>query len=616
MSSKNTTYRADIQGLRALAVSSVILFHTSNEWLPGGFIGVDIFLVISGFLITSIILKQKEEKQFSFKCFYINRVRRIVPAYLFLLVIVTFFMVILLTPSDYKFFHDSLKSSLYFASNQYFSDFGNYFAPNANELPLLHTWSLAIEMQFYLFLPFLIVFMPSKYLKVTVGGLIVMLSLYGSYEIFVNDDKQKIYFSLIARMPEFLIGSWCALVGCRKGWDAKISNLMSTIGLVLIIVSLIFINESSPFPGVLALPACIGTALIIAARNSSINSLLSRPLLVVIGGLSYSLYLWHWPILAGFRYYFGEYELDELSIFLFLILTLLFAYISYRFIELGFSSKFQGRRAVYGVLGITLFVLCMAFTSKLINLNIVDPLEVKLTRYAPLDEICHGKIVGDCVRGSDDADSQVLVIGDSHAAQLNLFFDEVGEQNKLAMKIITASSCVTIPEFDVERLPKWARQACLDQVDIVEHLLPNYNNIIIAGMWSYHVKSQKFIEALNLFLADTREKGTNVIILSQTPMLKSNPVRLQRFIALSLPTQVHLDESSMNANDIILKISEQYENVTFVDFSETSFFKTVPFYDNGLIYLDNSHLNEVGSKQYGQFVGNRLMSFIKTDLAE
>lgn len=289
MSSKNNTYRADIQGLRALAVSSVILFHTSNEWLPGGFIGVDIFLVISGFLITFIILKQKEQNQFSFKDFFINRVRRIVPAYFFLLAIVTFFMAILLTPADYQFFQNSLKSSLYFVSNQYFSDFGNYFSPNANELPLIHTWSLAIEMQFYLFLPFLIVLMPSKYLNVTVGVLIAMLSLYGSYEIFVNDDKQRIYFSLLSRIPEFLIGSWCALTGVGKNWNATTSNVLSAIGLILIVTSLIFINESSLFPGVLALPACIGTALIISAQRGAINSLLSLPLFVFILTISVAL---------------------------------------------------------------------------------------------------------------------------------------------------------------------------------------------------------------------------------------------------------------------------------------------------------------------------------------
>ncbi|HGH6056884.1 TPA: SGNH hydrolase domain-containing protein, partial [Vibrio mimicus] len=209
-------------------------------------------------------------------------------------------------------------------------------------------------------------------------------------------------------------------------------------------------------------------------------------------------------------------------------------------------------------MGIALFVLCVAFTSKLINQNIVVPLEVKLTRYAPLDEICHGKIVGDCVRGSNNAASQALLIGDSHAAQLNLFFDEVGEHNKLAVKIVTASSCVTIPEFDVERLPKWARPPCLDQIDIVENLLPNYENIIVAGMWSYHVRSQKFLDALNLFLADTQKKGTNVIVLSQIPMLRSNPVRLQRFNSLNLPTQVYLDESSIKANNIVLQIAEKY----------------------------------------------------------
>ncbi|HGF7528475.1 TPA: acyltransferase family protein, partial [Vibrio cholerae] len=161
-SHSNAAYREDIQGLRALAVLSVIFFHVNKTWLPGGFIGVDIFLVLSGFLITSIILNEQASNTFSIREFFIKRIKRIVPAYLMLLIVVTFLMAILLIPKDYNFFEESLKSALYFSSNQYFSSFGNYFAPNSNELPLLHTWSLAVEMQFYFFLPFLLTLAPKK----------------------------------------------------------------------------------------------------------------------------------------------------------------------------------------------------------------------------------------------------------------------------------------------------------------------------------------------------------------------------------------------------------------------------------------------------------------------
>ncbi len=167
--SKRLSFRADIQGLRAIAVLAVMLFHANRQVLPGGFVGVDVFFVISGFLITAILLKQKESSDFSFiltlKQFYIGRIKRIAPAYYMLLAVVTIISAIILIPKDYQFFHESLHDSLWFASNQYFASFGNYFAPKSDELPLLHTWSLAIEMQFYLLYPFFILLVKKAWLK-------------------------------------------------------------------------------------------------------------------------------------------------------------------------------------------------------------------------------------------------------------------------------------------------------------------------------------------------------------------------------------------------------------------------------------------------------------------
>ncbi|HGS4445499.1 TPA: acyltransferase family protein [Vibrio cholerae] len=609
-SHSNAAYREDIQGLRALAVLSVILFHVNKTWLPGGFIGVDIFLVLSGFLITSIILNEQASNTFSIREFFIKRIKRIVPAYLMLLIVVTFLMAILLIPKDYNFFEESLKSALYFSSNQYFSSFGNYFAPNSNELPLLHTWSLAVEMQFYFFLPFLLTLAPKKHLKAIFLLLIFLLLIYSSYEIYVNNNRREMYFSLLARTPEFLIGSWLAITEFWKKWNVTKSNVLSVIGLSLIAVSILFIDESTAFPGIVVIPACIGAALIIAAQDSYINKLFSRPTLVRIGNLSYSLYLWHWPILAGIRYYSGEYELDWISIGFFFMLTLIFSYMSYRFIELGFASKFQRRRTLYAITGMLTFTIFTTLSSKFINNNIVSPLAFNLTRYALPDEVCHGKIVGDCVRGNRNVVPHVLVIGDSHAAQLNLFFDIIGNASNQSFKVVTASSCVTIPGFDAERLPKWARQPCLDQINFVQELLPNYKMIIIAGMWHYHADSQKFMDALDVFLAETQKSDVDVIILAQIPMIKSNPVRLHRFDSLNLPTRTSLDEGWINSNQKVRGAVEGYPNTIFVDFSDSPFFDKVPFYKNELIYQDASHLNEVGSVNYANFVSSKLLSLL------
>jgi len=158
-------YRKDIQGLRAIAVLAVVIFHINKNYLPGGFIGVDMFFVISGFLVGGIVLREKLVQQFSLLDFFKSRCRRILPAYFVMLSVVSVISAILFVPKDFDFFWESMKSASYFKSNIYFTKFGDYFAPSAHELPLLHTWSLAVEMQFYLLLPLAFVFTPLRWIK-------------------------------------------------------------------------------------------------------------------------------------------------------------------------------------------------------------------------------------------------------------------------------------------------------------------------------------------------------------------------------------------------------------------------------------------------------------------
>ena len=219
--------RDDIQGLRAIAVLAVILFHVDRKWLPGGFTGVDIFLVISGFLITSIILRQQQEGSFSYLSFYVSRIRRIVPAYLALLAVVTFCVAILLTPKDYVTYEKSLRAALYFGSNYFFANQSDYFAPAAPELPLLHTWSLAVEMQFYLLLPVLLRLIPRRFSGPFLTVVVVTLVAQSSYRLALG-ERQAEYFSMISRIPEFLIGSLIAIFPAWRHWSGRGCNLAAS----------------------------------------------------------------------------------------------------------------------------------------------------------------------------------------------------------------------------------------------------------------------------------------------------------------------------------------------------------------------------------------------------
>lgn len=212
---RSNSFRPEIQGLRAVAVISVMVFHLNPAWLPGGFVGVDIFLVISGFLITSILLDRKSRPEYSIldtlKYFYMSRIKRIAPAYFTMLLIVALISAVFLLPQDFKVFKKGLEQAVWFSSNNYFAGFGDYFAPANYEQPLLHTWSLAVEIQFYLISPFLILLLPRKILKWIFVGLFVGLTIIAEYRLRFLGIEQATYYSLYARLPEFFAGGLVAL---------------------------------------------------------------------------------------------------------------------------------------------------------------------------------------------------------------------------------------------------------------------------------------------------------------------------------------------------------------------------------------------------------------------
>lgn len=208
----SANYRADIQGLRALAVLMVFIFHLNSAYLPGGFIGVDIFFVISGYLISGIILRKKEQGNFRLTDFYMSRFKRIVPAYYFFLTVVLLAGIWIYLPME---IHELRKTGFFaaaFLSNVHLAALDNYFGAQSSENPLLHTWTLAVEMQVYFILPFLLVFLKKKFLKYVLTALIAVLFVYSFIRSTFLFEKDAAYFSLLARMPEFLIGTLAAVI--------------------------------------------------------------------------------------------------------------------------------------------------------------------------------------------------------------------------------------------------------------------------------------------------------------------------------------------------------------------------------------------------------------------
>lgn len=604
------TQRGDIQGLRAVAVLAVIAFHVNNTWLPGGFLGVDVFLVISGYLITGIVLRQRYQQQFSFIKFYSARIKRIVPAYMALIAVVSIFMAVLLIPRDFGTFHESLVSALYFNSNNFFARYGDYFAPASHELPLLHTWSLAIEMQFYLLLPAVLIFLPLRAIAGSLGLIAFTCLVYTVIQVD-KGANQQMYFSLVARIPEFLIGGLVAAVGLGASWSFRLRNCFAFIGLLLVLGSFVFISEKDPFPGLLAMPACIGVALMIAAREGVCNQVLANKWFVFIGALSYSLYLWHWPVLAGIRYYYEVYLLSTSNIVWALGATFALAYVSYRFIEMPFrKTQFNKARTLrVGVLISSLGGLLIV--SLPLNSRIVEPLPPALTRYAPLEEICHGKVLDSCAQGDLNGSKTILLMGDSHAAQLNYFADVVGKELDIKFEVVTASSCVPIEGFDVERLPRFAQEPCRKQINEIRTRLHSVDGVILAGKWDFHISSIEFRNSISDFLSLIELSGKPVMVLAQIPNLKGNVERTIRFNSLGMNKELVLDHAWYNANEDMRRLLNSHPGIVFQDLAALKLFDNISKEDRkDIIYFDNNHLNERGAKEYGHMAIPHIRNWI------
>ncbi|MET1756678.1 acyltransferase family protein [Novosphingobium sp. RD2P27] len=299
-------YRADIDGLRALAVIAVVFYHAQPSLAPGGFVGVDVFFVISGYLITRLLDREILEGRFSLVHFYERRVRRILPALFAMLAVTAVVSALLLIPSDFRAFGRNAVGAALFVSNFFLWMQGSYFE-GAEARPLLHTWSLAIEEQFYLFFPLVLAGLrrewPTRVVPV-VAGLAAFSCVAGA--LVLSHSPTAAFYLPQYRIWELLCGSLLAL-GAVPAWpNATVRELGAASGICMILAATFGFSEGMPFPGFAALLPCLGAALIIHAGSSGqtrVGRLLAAKPMVAVGLISYSVYLWHWPLIVFFIYY-------------------------------------------------------------------------------------------------------------------------------------------------------------------------------------------------------------------------------------------------------------------------------------------------------------------------
>ncbi len=425
-------YRPDIDGLRAIAVALVVFFHAQCGF-PGGFVGVDVFFVISGFLITGIIRNQLASGHFSFREFWVRRIRRIVPAAAAMTLSTLALGYFFLFPSDYKFLAESAVFQQLMAANVYFWRKTGYFSGRADMMPLLHTWSLAVEEQFYLVYPVLLALLwrcGERILAWSLGGLAMAsfgLSVWG-----VGRFPSATFFLLPTRAWELLLGGllWSVpripIVASRAG-----GNVAATLGLLAIFLAAMTYTSTSLFPGAAAALPCGGAALIILAGTCGtplVNRFLSSPPLVAVGLASYSIYLWHWPFLVFLRHISGPRP-GPLPLAATVISSVAVALLSWRFIERVFraGSYRPDGTGPFAAAFLSIPLICTICWVILTNEGFPDRAPEKAVLYhAASSDSAHGEsidtsrlLADDCPRfGSPDGPVSCLIWGDSHAMSM------------------------------------------------------------------------------------------------------------------------------------------------------------------------------------------------------
>ena len=500
-------YRSDIDGLRAVAVLFVLMFHGGLSVFPSGFIGVDIFFVISGFLITSIISTSLKKQSFSLSDFYVRRFWRLQPALITVVMFTFLLATIFYLPTDFIDYVKSAKYTTLFTSNQYFSrSTTGYAAPDTANLLLLHTWSLSIEWQWYLLLPVGILllnrFFSDKAVKIvtiaiTIGMLV--LSLYLS-----DKHPNKSYYFLSSRIFEFMIGS-CLVVLNHEQFKLK-QSVASALG----VLSLLAIGYCATrtkivlgYPDYHAVFVSIASALLIfvgATTNGIASRILSLSPLVFVGSISYSLYLWHWPIFATGRY-LGLTENTIFKIACFAV-TFIAAYLSYVFIEKPFRKTrwtLTKSLSILVLIPAVFFLVLSPVSERYKGFKIrfgseYARIESTLQKYSSqrrescLTSGSNGVIDKNCFIGDTNSEKKALLIGDSHSNHFWNFIDILAKDAHMSVLVQGTTTCLTLPgiyQFDWGRYKNSVYKNCHDNTTRYYNLINSqkFDYVILGEVW-------------------------------------------------------------------------------------------------------------------------------------
>jgi len=631
---RNFQYRPEIDGLRALAVIPVLLFH-AGLGTSGGFMGVDIFFVISGYLITTLIARDLQVGSFKMRDFWERRIRRILPAAAVMVLVTLIAGAFILLPESFENLGQSALAQSLMVSNFYFWQQDGYFAAPSDYEALLHTWSLAVEEQFYLILPPLLVFLNRKAPKriALILGLIFMASLVWSFfGPYLN--PMATFYLLPARAWELLLGSLIAILAIKIPGDRVGSGVLSLTGIALMIYPMLTYVPTPPLPGIAAIPPCLGAAFFILATRDHATlagKFLSLPPFVFIGKISYSLYLWHWPLLV-FGRHLSIHETPLETRLLLLAASFIIAIFSWRFVETPFRKPglLSGQKQTFRFFYLTTAVVAAGGTLAYKT----EGLPARLSSEAmTIAEVAGEKFKapdndnlredGNIPRLENKVDSKptIMVWGDSHSKSVLPVFRDLCQDYRI--DLFYACKGGIPPILGVARKPH--KEDMAEYNDAVFEALQKeeIETIILIARWNYYPGESTnffmpnityrtddgtppgvvFEKQLRETVQELREAGLQVILMKQVPFQKrsvpENLVNATRFgwemNRIGVSVAEHLKQQNF-VNEVIDSLAG--DGVTILDplplLRDGD--RTLIERDGKPLYRDADHLSISGSR--------------------
>jgi peptidoglycan/LPS O-acetylase OafA/YrhL len=651
-------YLPFVDGLRAVAIAAVVAFHAVPAVMPGGFAGVDVFFVISGFLITRFIAAEIAGGTFSLTAFFVRRARRLLPASLVCFAIVTGLAALVLLPDAFLDYGRSLISSVLMYANYYFFKTSGYFSAPSLEKPLLHTWSLAVEDQYYLTWPLLLMLaMPrlsrTTLLVVTAGLAVASLVLA---EIMLPRHPDFVFYLLPTRAWELLLGALLALIADRIRIAPFAAEALGVIGLGAIGASFAMLSAGDTFPGLSAVPACLGTGAVIAsglAHGTAVARVLSFSPIVLLGLISYSLYLWHWPLLALLSYRL-ERPLGAEEALAVVAISMVIAYLSWRFVERPFRA---GRNAIaghaliandrrfitVGVAGVAVLALAGGAVSVFKGVpqrfgDAVRPMLEHMVSGNPLRRSCDNfeNIFGnDAIcnfgRMKSPGDSyEVAVFGDSMADHWVPLAESFAQARGYAARQVTNGGCALFFGIEIPEPSAAKALECASYQSEAQKFLDANRGLKLAVVSAYWSKwmarvdamppsiSPPGSEAASLFdsvlaatLGEFTKRGIKVLLIGQIPTYQRLPVRC---IVAALRDGSDTSPCGLTANDAEREVGASNAslnrlaaaNPAISVFLPSSVMcqseRCPPMLAGVMLYKNEGHVNRFGAEYLGRFV--------------